>query len=277
MFIYSQWELFCKELDKRGIRSVTAASLLESRTYEPFLVLKHDVETNSRKALELAKIENKYAQKGSYYVQGYLLNDQKNISILKEIQSLGHEVSYHHDVMDSNKGNIFSAKKEFEKYLSLFNKNGFQIKTVCQHGNPIVERVGYTSNRDFFRDANISEFFDDISELMVNFRSRINVDYSYISDAGYGWKIIYDSENNDILDTSDKDISLFDLTNVANYVEENQNIIISTHPHRWHSSRIKAKIKDVIFKVIKTIARVLIKVPFLKKIMGKFYFIAKII
>lgn len=61
--------------------------------------MKHDVETNPIKALKLAFIENKYSLVGTYYIQANLLNSDKNVAVLKRIQKLGHEVTYHHDVM----------------------------------------------------------------------------------------------------------------------------------------------------------------------------------
>lgn len=275
MFIYNQWESFCKKLDNAGINSITAASLLDKNCDESFLVLKHDVETDPRKALELAKIENRYNHKGSYYVQGYLLKNKNNISILKEIQTLGHEVSYHHDVMDSNKGDLNKAKKEFEDYIKLFKDNEFVVKTVCQHGNPIVERSGYNSNRDFFRDLGIRNYFEDITEIMVSFKDKTKTDYKYISDAGYGWKVIYDPENNDIIDSSSKDIALNDLESVIKYIQSNENIILSTHPHRWNESLFKAKAKNLLFVIIKRIAKMLFKIPIFKKVMSRYYYLAK--
>jgi len=275
MFIYKQWEDFCKQLNDEGINSVTALSVLEDKKNKPFLILKHDVETNPLKALRLAEIESKYYHHGSYYVQVYLLNNEKNIRTLKKIQKLGHEVSYHHDVMDSNKGDLVKAKDEFHKNVSLFEEHGFQIKTVCQHGNPVIERDGYTSNRDFFRNSEIQEFFSEISEIMVDYKSRINADYKYISDAGYGWKVIYDPENNDVINNSDKDISLHDLDNVLKFIKQHGSVIISTHPHRWNSNLIKARAKDGIFKLIKATAKALLKIPYMKKFMGRFYYLAK--
>lgn len=275
MFIYSEWESLCKNLDRVGINSVTSISLLEGNISEKFLVLKHDVETNPKKALELAKIENKYNHRGSYYVQGYLLNSKKNISILRKIQELGHEISYHHDVMDSNNGNLIMARQEFEMFVELFNSNGFYIKTVCQHGNPVIERKDYNSNRDFFRDANTRKKFEGIYEIMVNFKDRVETDYEYLSDSGYGWKVIFDPENNDVVDTSKKDIALDDIEAVFKYIKKNNSIILSTHPHRWNKNILRAKVKKYIFMSVKKVVKILLKIPFIKKLMNHYYYLAK--
>jgi len=276
MFLYKQWENFCRELDNNGFNSVTAASLINDNVDKgDFLVLKHDVENNPSKALKFAEIENKYFHKGSYYVQAYLLHDEKNIEILKRIKALGHEVSYHHDVMDSNKGDLDEARLEFLRYKKLFEQNGFSISTVCQHGNPIIERDGYTSNRDFFRDKEIQNEFSSITEIMVNFKNKLRVNYKYISDAGYGWNVIFDPENNDVCDSSDKNTPISSLKEVITYLKENRYVIISTHPHRWHTNKYNAVLKDSMFKFVKNIAKILLKIPGMKKVMGRFYFLAK--
>jgi len=275
MFIYKYWSTFCKDLNDCGINSVTAVSLRENESGEPYLILKHDVETNPSKALRLAKIENKYYHKGTYYIQAYLLKSKRNIEILKQIQHLGHEVSYHHDVLDSCHGNFEDAKIEFESNVKLFEENGFNVITVCQHGNPVVERDGYTSNRDFFRRPSIADSFSNISDIMVNFSQHIHSDFGYISDSGYGWKQICDPENNDRNNSSDDDIDLGDLNGVLNYIESNQNTIVSTHPHRWQSNVVAAKLHDVIFRVIKIVARALVQISFFKRIMNRFYYLAK--
>lgn len=275
MFIYKQWDEFCRNLKDDGFISVSASTVLKERSAKPFLVLKHDVETNPSKALRLAQIESKYSHKGSYYVQAYLLDNKKNIDILKKIQNLGHEVSYHHDVMDSNKGNLDKAKEEFQRNVELFEKNGFIINTVCQHGNPVVERNGYSSNRDFFRNVKIAHQFKHISEIMVNFKMSIYKDYKYISDAGYGWKIIFDPENNDVVDSSDKDINLENLDAVLNIISNENSVIVSTHPHRWNKNITNAKTKNAVFKFVKFTAKSMLKIPFMKKLMGRFYYLAK--
>jgi len=275
IFVYKQWDDFCRKLKGNGFASVSAATILKIKPAKPFLILKHDVETNPSKALRLAQIESNYSHKGSYYVQAYLLNSSKNIDILKQIQELGHEVSYHHDVMDSNKGDINKAAEEFQRNLELFERNGFYVQTVCQHGNPIIDRDGYSSNRDFFRNAKMAQMYKHISEIMVNFKSRINEDYKYISDVGYGWKVIYDPENNDIIKSENKDISLGNLNEVMCVIKSENSVIISTHPHRWHSNVISAQAKEIVFKSIKYSTKYMLKVPFMKKLMRRFYCLAK--
>jgi hypothetical protein len=276
MFVYHDWENFCCSLDKKEIHSITATAALGLGSHAPFFILKHDVETNPSKALKMAEIEHTYGHCGSYYVQAYLLKTPKNISILRQIQSLGHEVSYHHDVMDSNGGDINKAIIEFDKNCSLFIEKGFTITTVCQHGNPVAQRKNYTSNRDFFRSPEIQARYPGIVDIMVNFPEKLKGTYTYISDAGMGFKIIHDPIHNDIVDTEDKNIFLGDLSAVKRYIDDgDKSILLSTHPHRWQRNIVIAATKKYMFLFIKAFAKLLMKIPFLKRLMEKYYYLAK--
>ena len=273
IFVYKKWESFCKKLSEADIRSIPAQDVTAaSRKY---LVLKHDVETDVSKAFELAKIEQKYGHRGSYYVQAYLMDDPKNIELLKSMQQMGHEISYHYDVMDSCKGDLEKAIAEFEVNKRKFEENGFVLSTVCQHGNPVVERIGYTSNRDFFRSAVIKESYPELCDIMVNFKEMKNTDYLYFSDAGRKFKLIFDPINNDVINSDDKNIIYRDLGELFENLDAEGGNIISTHPHRWTASAVKYCIKAAIFKIAKAIEKLLMKVPFVKKIMSRYYYLAK--
>lgn len=273
IFTHRAWEAFCEKLHKENIHSIPAKDVQGNAT--DYLVLKHDVETDVPKAFQLAKIEHRYGHKGSYYVQAYLLKNQSNISLLRQMHAMGHEISYHHDVMDSCKGNLDQAITEFEENRKAFEANSFPVQTVCQHGNPIVERVGYTSNRDFFRSSRVQSIYPSISDIMVDYPAKHNTNYAYYSDAGRQFKLIFDPLNNDILDSSGKDILFNDLSGVLDVIKHGGSHIVSIHPHRWTASVAIYLVKLWLFKAIRFTANLLAKIPLFKKILGRFYFLAK--
>ena len=272
IFSYKKWDEFCRRLSENGTHSIPACDAYGSDMR--FLVLKHDVETDVSHACAIAKIEHKHGHRGSYYVQAYLLNDSKNISMLREMQSMGHEISYHYDVMDSSHGDLDKAIAEFDSNKKLFESRGFELKTLCQHGNPIVERVGYTSNRDFFRSERVRAMYPDLSDIMVNYKDAHSTDYVYYSDAGRQFKMIYDPLTNDVINSDDKNVAYKDLNALYNALGA-QSSIVSIHPHRWTKSTLACVVKTTVFKVIKSIAELLMKIPFLKKIMSRYYYLAK--
>lgn len=273
IFVYKKWRKFCSELKKRGMLSLPACEI--SPSTPSYVVLKHDVETNVKRAFELACIEHENSHRGSYYVQAYLLNEESNVELLKKMQEMGHEISYHYDVMDSCKGILRSAMEEFEANRVLFESCGFEIQTVCQHGNPLVERVGYTSNRDFFRSEQVQEQYPNISDIMVNFGQAHGTDYLYFSDAGRCFKHIYDPLNNDITDSSNRDVAYSNLDELLSVLDPNGRYIISIHPHRWTKSSVKYVAKTLLFRVIRFVAKLMYKIPIFKKIMSRYYYLAK--
>lgn len=272
IFVYRKWERFCRELHGSGKHSIPAREV--GAHSEPYVVLKHDVETNVARALKIAEIEHTYGHRGSYYVQAYLLKDAENVKMLQKMQSLGHEITYHHDVMDSTKGNLDAALAEFEENRALFEANGLSVVTVCQHGNPVVERVGYTSNRDFFRSERVQARYPQIADVMVDYPLKYKTEYTYISDAGRRFQWIFDPLQNDIVKSDDKNISIERIEGILPYVEAG-NTIISMHPHRWYKSGFVAVCKAVVFRVIKWAAKLLIKIPFMRKFMSRYYHLAK--
>lgn len=273
IFVYKKWAEFCSDLNKKGMLSIPAREVRsDSGNY---VVLKHDVETDVPHAYRIAQIENQYGHRGSYYVQAYLLEDSNNVDLLKKMQQMGHEISYHYDVLDSCKGNIDDAINEFEKNLNVFKSNGFDIVTVCQHGNPIVDREGYHSNRDFFRNEKVRNLYSEISDIMVNFKDQVPTDYLYFSDAGRMFKLIFDPINNDIINSDDKNIPYKDLDSLIIALDPAKGNIISIHPHRWTESVAVYVTKAFIFKVLKFVAKILIKIPVFNKMMSKYYYLAK--
>ena len=268
MFVFSEWEKICKVIADNHI-CITANQILEQSDQFDWIVIKHDVETDVSKALSLAKIENKYGIRATYYVQSYLLKD--NFQKLKKIQELGHEVTYHYDVLDSNNGDFELALKEFEETINNFKKYGFIVKTVCPHGNPIMNRNGWDSNKDFFRSKYINDKFSNILDIVVHLPLKIKTKYTYISDAGYTWKIIVNIADNDKFNKGDQEIE--DIYSLLS--SKNNSLVISTHPHRWRSNHFLVLINKIKFKFLRQIARTLNKIPFFKKLISRFYYLAK--
>lgn len=273
IFVYKKWEEICSRLKSKGLQSIPACEVKsDSGNY---VVLKHDVETDVPRAHRIAQIEKKYGHRGSYYVQAYLMNNSRNVELLSQMQQMGHEISYHYDVLDSCKGNMNEAVAEFEKNLKLFRSQDFPVVTVCQHGNPIIERNGYSSNRDFFRNSHVKELYPDIADIMVNFKEAYSTDYLYFSDAGRTFRLIYDPINNDIVNSDDKNIPFNSVDELLNGLDKEKGNIISIHPHRWMQSALIYLCKKSLFNAIRKVAKIMVKIPVLNRIMSKYYYLAK--
>lgn len=272
-FTYSTWDTFCRNLAENNIISVTARTLLntvsDGKQLSRFINLKHDVESYPQRALDLARIEAKYGHKATYYVQDSLMI-HNNLSLFNEIKNLGHEVSYHHEVIDVASGDIKDAIDIYKSRVDKFEKYGFNVTTVCQHGNPVSE----FDNRDFFRSELVQKLFPFQADIMVDFMSKIGQKYIYISDAGMSFKEILDpcmphSEVKEIGDT--------------NYVlrllisNPTDSFIISSHPHRYNKNYYIAILRKGLFKTIRFFAKPLLRIPLLREFVFKHSSITKYI
>lgn len=276
MFYYKNWERFCEALSKSGITLCTAEHSLKLPRGERFVVLKHDVETFVPNAHLLAAIEHKYGICGSYYVQAYLMSDPKNIELLKEMQLWGHEISYHYDVLDAHAGNYVEAEIDFIKNSKVFADLGFRYATICQHGNPVKKRVGYTSNRDFFRKNEIRSHYPHLVDMVVDYSQHIGGrKYRYISDASYRWNIITLPETND-LHPEVKNVKIGGFKKMlALLLDSEYSYVVSTHPHRWMSSSWKINLKIAMFRVVRESVMLARHFPGVELLLNKFYFLAK--
>lgn len=186
---------------------------------------------------------------------------------------MGHEVTYHHDVMDGGKGDLQRAIEIYQSNLMNFRKLGFEVKTVCQHGNPASD----FENRDFFRSDTVQSLFPEQADIMVDFMKKICRVYTYISDVGMSFKIVKDPVNSDKIKESEKYIVLGDLGNVVNEVMNHpkDSYIISSHPHRYNNSVLKATFRHVFFSTTRKVAKMMFKIPGVKKFMFKFISVSK--
>ena len=276
MFYFKNWEKFCKAIAESGVQTCTAEESLKMPADVRYIVLKHDVETFVPNAYKLACIEHKYGIKGSYYVQAYLMSDKENIRLLKEMQSWGHEISYHYDVLDANAGDYEAAEKDFIKFSKVFADNGFTYGTICQHGNPVKKRVGYTSNRDFFRNQEIRSHYPNLVDMVVDYSQHIGGrKYRYICDASYRWNIITLPETND-KHPEVQNVKVGGFKNLLALVKDGEySYVVSTHPHRWMSSAWKINMKIAIFRVVRETVMVARHIPGVEWLLNKFYFLAK--
>lgn len=269
MFIYSIWDEVCKSISGNS-NTITIKEILDQPT-QKWIAIKHDVETDVKKALILAKIEAKYNIKATYYIQADLLDE--NYELLQEIASLGHEVTYHYDVLDANNGDFEKSIEEFQNNIIKFKKYGFKVETVCPHGNPVLNRDGWSSNKDFFRNIKVVELFPAILDMVVQLPKRVNYKYTYVSDAGYGWKEIVNIGDNDIQNNGDIDIENY--KELLKLVDAQESVILSVHPHRWEKSRYKYLFNVYVFNILRFAARKISSIPVLKKTLSKYYYLAK--
>ena len=113
----------------------------------PVAVLKHDIHNNLDRAVAMAVAEHERGIHGLYFMMGpHHLNSayfgsSRSWSQLRYIQSLGHRLGLHLDVLDAirRSGDLY---KEVESILSRFAAEGLDIRYGNSHGNSMLKKDG---------------------------------------------------------------------------------------------------------------------------------------
>jgi len=256
-------------LAQQGIQSRTIASLHEAGPSAGTLFLKHDVESRVDRALRMAQIEAETGHLATYYFQGDLVEGAA--SQIKAIAALGHEVTYHYDVLDACDGDYAAARKAFDGYVTQFAALDCPVTTVCPHGNPTKVRNGWQSNKDFFRDPDVRAAYPDMIDIVVDFPSYFP-DGIYVSDAGFQLRVIGQIASNDTSNESAmKDGAPIAWADVAAQVKAANGLVLSAHPHRFQSSALALTLQQKGFAALKKTYMAVRHVPFAKQAASKFY------
>ena len=213
------------------------------------IILRHDVDLLPFNSLRFAVIQAQLGIKGSYYFRA--VSESWDESVIKEIASLGHEVGYHYETMDtafakfkvkSKKYKVRSNTKEYDELLDLayddFCRNLetfrklYPVTTICMHGSP----------KSKFDNKAIWDKYD-YKSLGIIGEPYFDVNYDevfYLTDTGRrwdGWKYSV----RDKLPQQEKWVKgglVFHSTQDIIKAIEDKNFpkqaMFTFHPQRWH-------------------------------------------
>jgi len=222
-FTYQMYNNLCSAILRRH-RTVTVAEYLENLPRNT-AIIRHDVDKKPHNALVMAYIEKSLGIRSTYYFR--TVPDSFDLSIIKEIHQLGHEIGFHYEVLDKSKGDANKAIEIFEKELKLFP---FDVQTICMHGNPLTPWV----NKDLWKDF-------DFKKYGITGEAYLSIPFSdlhYFSDTGRSWNGRYSVK--DLSDIPDAEIEKISNTEkLMEFIRKNQgNYYIVTHPQRWNDALI---------------------------------------
>lgn len=276
MITYKYYRHFLEVLADAGIRSCCVKDLIIDQAVNGKLAIKHDVESNLKRALLVGRIEAAVGHRASYYLQGELMLNEASTEIVAELVGLGHEVAYHYDVLDASNGCYAAAVVEFDRYKSIIESlTGESLKTVCPHGNPTKLRSGWRSNKDFFRSEKVRTHYREIVDIVVDFESLFP-NGVFISDAGMRLRRIRSVGENDATNmTAISDGEPIDWAHVAEMVAASNGTVVSLHTHRFRQSKFLLSIYRLRLSMLRYFHRKLSSVPTIKRVCSKFYKITK--
>jgi hypothetical protein len=250
-FTLKSYETFLEELLQNDFHFMTLEQYLTTdfSKEHKIVILRNDVDARPKKSLEFAKLEHAMGICGSYYFRAH--NGNFEPEIIKEIAALGHEIGYHYEDLRLAKGDHQKAIRSFEQNLSNL-RQFYPIKTICMDG----QTLSRWNNLDLWNEFNYRKY-DIIGEpyLDVDFNKVL-----YLTDTGRRWNAIRFSQYDKVITKfSYHNKTTFDLIRDFDSGGLPDQIMITTHPQRWHdgalpwlfeywSQWVKNRIKFVIIK-----------------------------
>ena len=174
-FTIESYVKLLKGLISSGYKFETFTEYLE-QPIEKAVILRHDVDLLPENSLRFAKVQYDLGIKGTYYFRAVPESWDENI--IKEVESLGHEVGYHYENMDTCNGDVDKAWDDFRLHLDKLRKL-VDVKTICMHGSP----------RSKFDNKEIWNKYDYRS-LQIIGEPYYDVDFDkvfYLTDTGRRW------------------------------------------------------------------------------------------
>jgi hypothetical protein len=220
------------------------------------VIMRHDIDKFPENALAIAKTETRYNIKSTYYFRS--VPESWNEQIIKEIDSMGHEVGYHYESLTTCNGDTDIAYQDFYENLERLRKL-VDVKTICMHGSPYSK----FDSKDIWLKYSYKE-------LGIIGEPYLDIDFSkvfYLTDTGRRWDGYNVSVRDKISVYQKKWIEedfVFKTTcdiikKIPTLSKQYPVIMITTHPQRWTDNNLMW-ISEFLFQHIKNVVkRVLIK------------------
>lgn len=246
-FSLQTFKLLCIRLKKQKYKFITFLDCCSNNAPKKFVVMRHDIDRDSKSVLKMAKIENDMDIKASYYFR--TAKKIYNERLIKELATLGHEIGYHYEDLSLAKGDFVHAIIMFKKNLKKLRQI-FPVKTICMHGSPLSK----WDNRLIWQKYNYHDF-DIIGE------PYFDVDFNkvlYLTDTGRRWngeKVIVRDKFNSKFNYNFK--STFDIIKEVNNNKLPDKLMINIHPQRWVDKLLPWLI-ELVWQNIKNIAKHLV-------------------
>jgi len=145
--------------------------------YKKAVIFRHDIDTSLEKALEIAKLEYKYAIKSTYFVllstNFYNVFSKESDLILKKIIDLGHDIGLHFD----EKRYYISNENELEYWV---NREKHILELAL---NKEVKVVSMHRPSKWILENDIQ-----FQELINTYSKKFFSNFKYLSDSRMHWR-----------------------------------------------------------------------------------------
>lgn len=234
-FTFTTYRIFLKNIIGKNYTLQSFSEFLANPS-ERYIILRHDVDMRPQYSLRFAEIQKEFGIKGSYYFR--IVPQSFDESIIRKIASLGHEIGYHYETMDTCHGNVDRAYDEFCRNLEEFRKV-VPVETICMHGSPLSKY----DNRKIWKKY-------DYRSLGILAEPYFDLDFNevfYLTDTGRRW----DGARMSIRDKamSSKPVSnpdflnrtyhsTVDIMRAAEQGDFPNKVMMTFHPQRWTDNKL---------------------------------------
>lgn len=185
-----------------------------------YFTLRCDVERDLEHQLQFARTISAIGIAATFYFHTRETCYERNT--MREIEGLGHEIGFHHECLDRCNGDFFGARELFLREVDFFRRDGFQITTVCSHGENGIQKIGYKANCDLFKKYP-----------------------NLLKEAGIQAEVFHWAQNKGLNVIQD---TLSGYSSMESFLHQNTPKaeiphMIGIHPHRWRKSKIKSAIE----------------------------------
>ena len=213
------------------------------------VMLRHDVDSWPKNALQMGKIEHALGIKAIYYFRTNWQSYDKRI--ITDLEKLGHVIGYHYEDLCDCNGDIDKAFIRFKSNLSSLRKI-CTISTASMHGRPLSK----WDSKDIWKKY-------EYKSLGIEFEPYLDIDYSeiaYLTDTGGRWDgELYSVRDNVAQDFTVNASTTFDLIRLADLNELPERLLVNIHPARWNNNLFKWMVRKYILTQPKLYAKTLIK------------------
>lgn len=224
-FTVDKYKELLNALIKQGYDFQTFEEYLKNPS-DRTVMLRHDVDALPENSLRFARIQKDLGLKGVYYFRD--VPQSWDVSIIKEIDALGHEVGYHYETMDTANGDIDLAWGQFQEVLKKLRKL-VKVSTICMHGSP----------RSKYDNKDVWEKYDYKSLDLIG-EPYYDIDFDkvlYNTDTGRRW----DGHKVSVRDKvkSKYNFSFHSTDDIIDALNESllpDQLMFNFHPQRWHDN-----------------------------------------
>jgi hypothetical protein len=225
-FTFDRYEELLKRSLDAGYEHLTVEEYLARDDLpERFVIHRHDVDRKPENSLAMARLESRLGVSTTYYFR--TIDKVFEPELIREIESLGHEIGYHYEDMDRAEGDVERAHESFAEQLDRLRQVA-TVQTACMHGNPLTAY----DNRDMWDSEGRLSEYDLAGEAYL---SMDFTDVIYFSDTGRTWRDGSLKIKDYTVGEDDKQRQVSETGELIELVERQElpRLCLLTHPNRW--------------------------------------------